>query len=127
MGSDFGMKMKVRAGKHGNMYTDIAFSRYISSKCFRLLFFSQVTSFKFAYEINKQTNCRIDILYLFSKHLTGDLIKAVHELSEGVQLSKETENLLRKLEHPLPPGDQPIKLFALNYDVEKCNSTVCWT
>ena len=68
--------------------------------------------------INKQIS---EFTHLFSKHLTGDLIKAVHELSEGVQLSKETESLLRKLELPLPPGDQPIKLFALNYDVEKCN------
>ncbi|KAL3873502.1 hypothetical protein ACJMK2_036611 [Sinanodonta woodiana] len=49
----------------------------------------------------------------------GDLIKAVHGLSEGVHLSKDTESLLRKLEHPLPPGDQSIKLFVLNYDVEK--------
>lgn len=50
-----------------------------------------------------------------------DLIKAVHELSKG-RISEATEHLLMRLQRPLPPGDLPIKLFALNFDVEKCNS-----
>ena len=53
--------------------------------------------------------------------LAGDLIKAVNELSHGY-VSPETKALLKSLQRPLPPDRGTTRLFALNYDVDKCNS-----
>jgi hypothetical protein len=46
---------------------------------------------------------------------------AVHELSRG-EISSDTESFLMRKKRNLPPGDQPVKLFARNYDVDKFNS-----
>ncbi|XP_077998607.1 uncharacterized protein LOC144451594 [Glandiceps talaboti] len=51
----------------------------------------------------------------------GDLINAVNELSKGCA-SEETVELLHRLKRPLPPGYEPVKLFSLRYDVDRCNS-----
>ena len=53
--------------------------------------------------------------------LTEDLVRAVNGLAKGV-CTLETEQLLMRLQRPLPPGPNPTRLFALRYDVEKCNS-----
>ncbi|XP_071101004.1 ATP-dependent DNA helicase PIF1-like [Haliotis cracherodii] len=50
-----------------------------------------------------------------------DLIQAVNELGRG-EISKESADLLRRLKRSLPPGPEPVRLFAHHYDVEKCNS-----
>ncbi len=49
------------------------------------------------------------------------LIAAVHELGRG-EVSPSTRDFLCGLKRPLPPSDPPLKLFALNYDVDKHNS-----
>lgn len=49
------------------------------------------------------------------------LICAIHELSRGTP-SEETFKFLTSLQHPWPENTQPVKLFSLNYDVDKCNS-----
>lgn len=54
-------------------------------------------------------------------HSIEDLVQAVQELGRG-SVSGDTLNLLHRLNRPLPPGEPPVQLFALNYDVEKCNS-----
>lgn len=61
------------------------------------------------------------LMLQFTLVLTGDLIKAVNELSHGYA-SPETVALLKSLERPLHPSGLTVRLFALNYDVEKCNS-----
>ncbi|KAJ8040525.1 ATP-dependent DNA helicase pfh1 [Holothuria leucospilota] len=55
-----------------------------------------------------------------------DLVNAVSELSKGLKCSAKTLETLKELERPLPPGKKPVKLFALKYDVEKHNWSVCW-
>ncbi|PIK42460.1 hypothetical protein BSL78_20689 [Apostichopus japonicus] len=54
--------------------------------------------------------------------LAVDLITAVHELSQGLDCSNGTKHMVKSLARPLPHGERPMKLFALNYDVEKVNS-----
>lgn len=61
------------------------------------------------------------IVYLFIFH-TDTLIKAVHELSKGRDVSQPTVDFLNRMKRKLPPGDVPVKLFARNYDVDKYNS-----
>ena len=55
------------------------------------------------------------------QNISVDLIQAVNELSGGYA-SDETTCLLTRLGRKLPPVPDPVKLFALNYDVDKCNS-----
>ncbi|KAJ8045597.1 Spectrin beta chain, non-erythrocytic 1 [Holothuria leucospilota] len=52
----------------------------------------------------------------------GDLIAAVQELSRGCPPSKDTIHLITELQRPLPSDASPVRLFARNYDVDKCNS-----
>jgi hypothetical protein len=69
--------------------------------------------------------CTHKIVFVFHQHkyivFAGDLVTAVQELSRG-KVSEDTCTLLSRLGRTLPPGDQSAKLFALNYDAEKCNS-----
>ncbi|KAJ8044896.1 ATP-dependent DNA helicase PIF1 [Holothuria leucospilota] len=51
-----------------------------------------------------------------------DLVAAIHQLSRGIECSQETIKLMTELKRPLPQNSRPIKLFANNYDVDKCNS-----
>ena len=44
----------------------------------------------------------------------------MHELSRG-SVSVRTADFIKELERPLPAGNKPVKLFAQNYDVDKCN------
>lgn len=37
-------------------------------------------------------------------------------------ISVETDNLLQRLKRTLPPGEEPVKLFSLNFDVDVCNA-----
>ena len=53
--------------------------------------------------------------------LAADLVHAVNELSHGYA-SPETKKLLESLTRPLAPGEPTARLFAQNYDVDKCNS-----
>ena len=52
--------------------------------------------------------------------VAGDLIEAVHELSHGYACP-ETVELVESLQTDLPSGPCA-RLFALKYDVDKCNS-----
>lgn len=51
----------------------------------------------------------------------GDLVQCVAELCSGT-LSTQSDQLLRRLARPLPPGPEPLNLYAHNYDVEVKNS-----
>jgi ATP-dependent DNA helicase PIF1 len=51
-----------------------------------------------------------------------DLIQAVNDVSKG-NLPTETYNLLRRLQQPLPPGDDPTRLFATNFEKEVYNAS----
>lgn len=44
-----------------------------------------------------------------------DFIKAINDVSRG-DLPKETHDLLHRLSRPLPPGPEPIRLCARNFD-----------
>ena len=52
---------------------------------------------------------------------SDDLIRTIKTVTCG-RLDKESENLISRMQRKLPPGDDPLRLFALNVDVEKCNS-----
>ena len=90
-------------------------------------------SFSDSYQIFKLFNSmlfflgvsdRSFILYCNLNHclyFVVDLVTAVQELSRG-EVSPETASLLQRLERNLPPGPPAVKICALNYDVELCNS-----
>ncbi|XP_070545835.1 uncharacterized protein [Ptychodera flava] len=60
--------------------------------------------------------------YVLTKiYRQSDLIEAVHFCSQG-KINDNITQLLTRLQRQLPPGPQPVKLFALNYDVELCNA-----
>ncbi|CAG2223975.1 PIF1 [Mytilus edulis] len=50
-----------------------------------------------------------------------DLIAAIHQSARG-QITEDTFNLIKRLKRTLPPGPKPLKLFAMNLDVEIYNS-----
>ncbi|KAJ8319972.1 hypothetical protein KUTeg_001559 [Tegillarca granosa] len=50
-----------------------------------------------------------------------DFIKAVNDVSKG-DLPEDTLNLIKRLNRPLPPGDDPIRLCARNFDCFVFNS-----
>ncbi|CAG2186795.1 PIF1 [Mytilus edulis] len=51
-----------------------------------------------------------------------DFVKAIHDISRG-ELPTDTHNLLKRLQRPLPPGNDPIRLFARNFDREVYNAS----
>ncbi|CAC5408438.1 PIF1 [Mytilus coruscus] len=51
-----------------------------------------------------------------------DFVKAIHDISRG-ELPTDTRNLLKRLQRPLPPGNDPIRLFARNFDREVYNAS----
>ena len=53
--------------------------------------------------------------------ISETLIFAIHELSRG-SVSVRTAEFIKELERKLPAENKPVKLFFLNYDVDKCNS-----
>ena len=50
-----------------------------------------------------------------------DFIKAINDISRG-DLPDDTHNLLRRLSRKLPPGDEPIRLCARNFDCDLYNA-----
>ena len=44
-----------------------------------------------------------------------DFIKAINDVARG-DMPEDTLNLLTRLKRPLPPGDEPIRLCARNFD-----------
>lgn len=52
-----------------------------------------------------------------------DCVNAINDVSKG-QLPSESVNLLRRLQRPLPHGDNPMRLFARNFDKEIFNSSL---
>ena len=60
-------------------------------------------------------------LIYFKYSFSETLIFAIHELSRG-SVSVRTAEFIKELERPLPAGNNPVKLFSMNYDVDKCNS-----
>lgn len=53
----------------------------------------------------------------------ADFVNAINDVSKG-QLPSESLNLLRRLQRALPPGDNPMRLFARNFDKEIFNSSL---
>ncbi|XP_070536286.1 uncharacterized protein [Ptychodera flava] len=51
----------------------------------------------------------------------NDLIEAINLCCRG-EIKNSVTNLLKRLQRPLPPGETPVKLFALNYDVDISNA-----
>lgn len=50
-----------------------------------------------------------------------DLVKAVNDVSKG-DLPVDTLHLLTRLQRPLPPGDEPLRLFSQNFDKDVYNA-----
>jgi hypothetical protein len=46
-----------------------------------------------------------------------DFVCAINNVSKGFH-PDETLNLLRRLQRPLPPGEDPIRLFGGNFEKE---------
>lgn len=53
----------------------------------------------------------------------ADFVNAINDVSKD-QLASESLNLLRRLQRPLPPGDNPMRLYARNFDEEIFNSSL---
>jgi hypothetical protein len=54
-------------------------------------------------------------LIYFKYSFSETLIFAIHELSRG-SVSVRTAEFIKELERPLPTGNEPVKLFSLNYE-----------
>ena len=50
-----------------------------------------------------------------------DFVKAINDISKG-ELPTDTLHLLTRLQRQLPPGDEPVRLFARNFDREMYNA-----
>ena len=50
-----------------------------------------------------------------------DFVKAINDVSRG-ELPDDTHNLIRRLSRNLPPGEDPIRLCAKNFDCELYNA-----
>ncbi|KAJ8034279.1 ATP-dependent DNA helicase PIF1 [Holothuria leucospilota] len=62
------------------------------------------------------------ILQEVYRQTEDDLVAAIHQLSKGIECLQETVKLMNELQRPLPQNSRPIRLFATNYDVDRCNS-----
>ncbi|KAG1713961.1 RNA-directed DNA polymerase from mobile element jockey [Nymphon striatum] len=58
-------------------------------------------------------------LTVIHRQAEPDFIAAIHQIA---RITEDTHKLLKRLKRNLPPGPQPVKLFALNLDVEMWNS-----
>lgn len=76
--------------------------------CFKSDLFNKIFSHKF-------------ILTHVMRQTQIDFIKAVNDVSKG-DLPEDTLNLIKRLNRPLPPGDDPIRLCARNFDCFVFNS-----
>ena len=64
----------------------------------------------------------IDIMKNCSNCFTGDLIKAIHDLGQGV-VDRSTESLMAELElNDFENASSCTRLYSKNYDVELFNS-----
>lgn len=59
--------------------------------------------------------CHKFILYEVMRQHQPDFIKAINDVARG-DMPEDTLNLLTRLKRPLPPGDEPIRLCARNFD-----------
>ncbi|KAL3836128.1 hypothetical protein ACJMK2_021579 [Sinanodonta woodiana] len=50
-----------------------------------------------------------------------DFIKAINDVSKG-EIPEDTKNLILRLQRPLPPGDDPIRLCGRNFDCDIFNA-----
>lgn len=50
-----------------------------------------------------------------------DFVKAINDISKG-ELPTDTLHLLTRLQRQLPPGEEPVRLFARNFDREMYNA-----
>ncbi|CAC5417224.1 PIF1 [Mytilus coruscus] len=77
--------------------------------CFKSSTFQQLFKHKFILtEVIRQTQ--------------PDFIQAINDIARG-ELQTETEHLLYRLRRPLPPGPEPIRLCARNFDCYIFNAT----
>ncbi|XP_063406721.1 uncharacterized protein LOC134690660 [Mytilus trossulus] len=77
--------------------------------CFKSSIFQQLFQHKFILtEVIRQTQ--------------PDFIQAINDIARG-ELQTETEQLLNRLRRPLPPGPEPIRLCARNFDCYIFNAT----
>ena len=62
--------------------------------------------------------------YLFLKIRLDeeDLVLLVGECCRGEELTIPTMQLVNRLRRPLPPGEQPVRLYVQNYDVDVYNA-----
>lgn len=76
--------------------------------CFRSPIFKQMFKHKF-------------ILTNVMRQNQEDFVKAINDNSRG-ELPEDTHNMIKRLSRKLPPGDDPIRLCARNFDCEMFNS-----